>query len=81
VQRDGWKPTSSSFLCSAHFEKKWFDRVGEVVCLREGAIPTIFSFPAPMKPEAVEQHSTCGSSSTDIVPGMAKWHDVQTCVV
>lgn len=45
VRRESWRPSIYSVLCSAHFEESCFDRTGQIVRVREGAVPTIFDFP------------------------------------
>ena len=40
--RDDFQPSSHARLCSKHFQADCFDRSGERVFLRKGAIPTIF---------------------------------------
>ena len=42
VPRKNWQPAPTSRLCSDHFEPNAFDRSGQTVRLRDGAIPTIF---------------------------------------
>lgn len=38
-------PGKGSVLCSVHFSKECFDRTGQTVRLREGAVPTLFELP------------------------------------
>ena len=45
VRRDGFVATDSSVLCSSHFQEEDFDRTGQIVRLRDGVVPSIFSFP------------------------------------
>lgn len=45
MRREGFVPSRKSVVCSDHFEDKWFDRTGQTVRLRDGAIPTIFKLP------------------------------------
>ncbi|XP_047235931.1 THAP domain-containing protein 6-like [Girardinichthys multiradiatus] len=49
VRRDGFSASSSSALCSEHFKPEDFDRTGQTVRIRDGAIPSFFSFPAHLK--------------------------------
>ncbi|XP_060777381.1 uncharacterized protein LOC132886573 isoform X7 [Neoarius graeffei] len=46
VRREGFSATPSSMLCSEHFRTEDFDRTGQTVRIREGAVPSVFSFPA-----------------------------------
>jgi hypothetical protein len=46
IRRVDFYPSKKSVVCSDHFEDKWFDRTGQTVRLREGAVPTIFTLPA-----------------------------------
>lgn len=39
----------SSMLCSEHFRPEDFDRTGQIVRLRDGAIPSVFCFPAHLQ--------------------------------
>ncbi|XP_077050630.1 THAP domain-containing protein 6-like [Siphateles boraxobius] len=44
LRREGFTASSSSVLCSQHFKEGDFDRTGQIVRLRDGVIPSIFSF-------------------------------------
>ena len=50
IRRKNWKPSTFSFLCSDHFEKKCFvvrpDKIGKR--LNETAIPSVFDFPTEL---------------------------------
>ncbi|KAM3850430.1 THAP domain-containing protein 6-like [Diretmus argenteus] len=46
LRREGFTASQSSRLCSEHFTQADFDRTGQTVRIRAGAIPSIFSFPA-----------------------------------
>lgn len=37
-----WTPTSSSRICSKHFEKELFYKIGNKTCLLDDAVPTVF---------------------------------------
>ncbi|KAM4735671.1 THAP domain-containing protein 6-like [Anableps anableps] len=44
LRRKGFTASDSSVLCSEHFNQDDFDRTGQIVRLRDGVIPSIFSF-------------------------------------
>ncbi|XP_059193939.1 THAP domain-containing protein 6-like isoform X2 [Centropristis striata] len=46
VRREGFSATPSSMLCSEHFRPEDFDRTGQTVRIRAGAVPSVFCFPA-----------------------------------
>ncbi|KAL7387336.1 hypothetical protein ABVT39_022228 [Epinephelus coioides] len=53
LRREGFSASSSSMLCSEHFKPEDFDRTGQTVRIRDGAVPSVFSFPAhPQRPAA-----------------------------
>ncbi|XP_005808174.1 THAP domain-containing protein 6-like [Xiphophorus maculatus] len=49
IRRKGFSPNTSTRLCSEHFKQEDFDRTGQTVRLREGVVPSIFSFSTPPK--------------------------------
>jgi len=69
VRRENWKATDSSVLCSSHFEEGCFDRTGQTVRLRDGAIPTIFDFPQHLQPKPVKQRSSRTSGMAQLPAG------------
>ncbi|XP_037831652.1 uncharacterized protein si:ch73-130a3.4 isoform X3 [Kryptolebias marmoratus] len=46
VRREGFSASPSSMLCSEHFSPETFDRTGQTVRIRAGAVPSVFCFPA-----------------------------------
>nr|XP_033505933.1 THAP domain-containing protein 6-like [Epinephelus lanceolatus] len=53
LRREGFSASSSSMLCSEHFKPEDFDRTGQTVRIRDGAVPSVFSFSAhPQRPVA-----------------------------
>ena len=70
IGRKAWQPTSCSFLCSAHFEERYFDRTGHIVHLRDDAIPTIFNFLGHLQPKPVQQRASRTSCTTEMPVGM-----------
>uniref|UniRef100_A0A8C6P0D4 THAP-type domain-containing protein n=1 Tax=Nothobranchius furzeri TaxID=105023 RepID=A0A8C6P0D4_NOTFU len=51
LRRKDFTATNTTVLCSEHFKPEDFDRTGQIVRLRDGVIPSIFSF--PVKPQKV----------------------------
>ncbi|KAL0962704.1 hypothetical protein UPYG_G00344260 [Umbra pygmaea] len=49
LRREGFTASDSSVLCSQHFKQGDFDRTGQIVRLRDGVIPSVFSFPVPLQ--------------------------------
>uniref|UniRef100_A0A672GPI3 THAP-type domain-containing protein n=1 Tax=Salarias fasciatus TaxID=181472 RepID=A0A672GPI3_SALFA len=45
LKRDDFVVNNRSLVCSDHFHKEDFDRTGQTVRLKAGAVPKIFNFP------------------------------------
>jgi len=70
VRRDNWTATVCSCLCSAHFDEMCFDRTGQTVRLRDGSVPTVFSYPAHLQPKETKTRSTLTSQMAEMAAGM-----------
>ncbi|KAL1247049.1 hypothetical protein QQF64_034415 [Cirrhinus molitorella] len=49
LRREGFHASDASVLCSHHFKQGDFDRTGQIVRLRDGVIPSVFSFPVHLQ--------------------------------
>ncbi|XP_071061784.1 THAP domain-containing protein 6-like [Pseudochaenichthys georgianus] len=59
LRREGFTASESSVICSEHCKQDEFDRTGQIVRLRDGVIPSIFSFPVHLQtPEKGRTTST-----------------------
>ncbi|XP_062290182.1 THAP domain-containing protein 6-like [Scomber scombrus] len=64
LRREGFTASDSSVLCSEHFKQDDLDRTGQIVRLRDGVIPSIFSFPVHLqRPE--KGRTTCTSRRSE----------------
>ncbi|XP_051571530.1 THAP domain-containing protein 6-like [Myxocyprinus asiaticus] len=49
LRREAFSASESSVLCSEHFKPEDFDRTGQTVRMRDGAKPSVFSFPTHLQ--------------------------------
>ena len=49
LRREGFTASDCSIVCSQHFKQADFDTTGQIVRLRDGVIPSLFSFPVDLQ--------------------------------
>ncbi|XP_059212395.1 signal recognition particle 9 kDa protein isoform X1 [Centropristis striata] len=49
LRREGFTASHHSVVCSQHFKQADFDRMGQIVRLRDGVVPSLFSFPVHLQ--------------------------------
>ncbi|KAM4739012.1 uncharacterized protein FYW61_003639 isoform 2-T2 [Anableps anableps] len=49
ARSEGFSASRSSTLCSEHFRPEDVDRTGQIVRIRDGAVPSVFHFPAHLQ--------------------------------
>lgn len=65
LRRRGFSATRSSRICSQHFRPEDLDRTGQTVRIREGVVPSVFSFSSerPRKVQPGTRGLGCSLSS------------------
>ncbi|XP_022062462.2 THAP domain-containing protein 6-like [Acanthochromis polyacanthus] len=77
LRREGFTASDSSVLCCGHFKQGDFDMTGQIVRLRDGVIPSIFSFPAHLQ-KPVKSRSTITSRRAEESLSVASQDDPKT---
>ncbi|KAM7416936.1 hypothetical protein PAMA_018829 [Pampus argenteus] len=65
VRREGFSASPSSVLCSEHFRPEDFDRTGQTVRIRAGAVPSVFCYPAHLHRPVVNRTSQTSKKAQD----------------
>ncbi|XP_076826509.1 protein cholesin isoform X1 [Brachyhypopomus gauderio] len=68
VRREGFVATESSKICSEHFKPDDFDRTGQIVRLRDGVTPTVFSFSSHLKRPVVKRSTKPSRKAVENLP-------------
>ncbi|XP_072531219.1 THAP domain-containing protein 6-like isoform X2 [Salminus brasiliensis] len=58
VRREDFIASPSTVLCSQHFKEEDIDRTGQIVRIREGVVPSVFSFPPHLQKQPVTPRKT-----------------------
>ncbi|XP_061569578.1 THAP domain-containing protein 6-like, partial [Cololabis saira] len=67
LRREGFTATKHTKLCSEHFKPYHFDRTGQIVRLRDGAIPSLFNFPSHLqRPVATRTTKVARKAEVDL---------------
>ncbi|XP_077091746.1 THAP domain-containing protein 6-like isoform X2 [Siphateles boraxobius] len=65
VRRQGFSASDFSVLCSEHFKSDHFDRTGQTVRIRDGAKPSVFSFPTHLQRPVAKTRTTQASRKAE----------------
>ncbi|XP_072554127.1 THAP domain-containing protein 6-like [Paramormyrops kingsleyae] len=68
LRRDGFAATDRTLICSEHFKTEDFDRTGQTVRIKDGVVPSIFSFPAYLQRSVAIRSTTTSRQLEDNLP-------------
>ncbi|XP_029920947.1 THAP domain-containing protein 6-like, partial [Myripristis murdjan] len=78
LRREDFVATETSKLCSEHFKPEDLDRTGQIVRLRDGAIPSVFSFPSHLQRPVVTRTSVTPRKAEESLPVDLSQHFPET---
>ncbi|CAJ1074845.1 THAP domain-containing protein 6-like [Xyrichtys novacula] len=64
----GFVASESSRLCSEHFRAEDFDRTGQIVRLRDGVTPSVFSFPSRLRRPVATRNTRTSRKAAESLP-------------
>ncbi|KAG9276001.1 THAP domain-containing protein 6-like [Astyanax mexicanus] len=68
IKRERFVASQSSKLCSEHFEPDDFDRTGQIVRLRDGAIPSVFNLSSHLQKPAAVRNAKNSKKAEESLP-------------
>ncbi|XP_053191200.1 THAP domain-containing protein 6-like [Scomber japonicus] len=68
LKREGFVAKKRSVLCSEHFKADEFDRTGQIVLLRHGVMPSVFSFPSHLQKQVPSRTTEASRKAGESLP-------------